>query len=170
MNLRKKRILASKVLNVGKNRIIFSNEALSEIKEVVTRQDIKGLYEDGLIRIKPFKGKKKVKKRKTKRGSGKIKKKVRNRKQIYVKITRKLRSYIKELKNRDVISKDLYYDLRKKIRSRYFKSKTNLKDYLINLNVELNYIIKKSKEPIPRLVKSSLNKNIKNDKNKEKKK
>ena len=40
LNLNKKKELASKVLKVGKNRILFNTEGLSEIKEAITKQDI----------------------------------------------------------------------------------------------------------------------------------
>ena len=145
MKLNKKKELAAKSLNVGKGRVMFNEEGLSEIKEAITKQDIKDLYSEGIISIKPVKGRKKVKKRKTARGPGKIKKKIRNRKQVYVKITRKLREYIKHLKDSLVIEKDLYKDLRKKIRMRTFKSKANLKEYLNGLdNVDLHKEIKSS--------------------------
>jgi len=130
MNLRKKKYLASKVLNVGKNRIKFNSENLAEIKEAITKQDIKDLTQGGVIEIKPVKGRKKIRRRKTRRGPGKIKKKVNKRKQIYVKITRKLRAYLTELKKLGVIDLELYYDLRKKIRMRAFRSKAHLKEYL----------------------------------------
>ncbi len=129
-NLNKKKELAAKALKVGKNRIYFSSENLAEIREAITKQDIKDLYSEGIIRIKQVKGRKTIKKRKTRRGPGKIKKKVNKRKQIYVKITRKLRAYLKELKKLGVINNDLYIDLRKKIRMRRFRSKFHLKEYL----------------------------------------
>ena len=130
MNLEKKRELAAKVLKVGKNRLVFRREALSEIKEAITRQDIKDLYKEGIIYIKPVKGRRKIKKRKTKRGPGKRKKTLKKRKENYVKLVRKLRRYIKSLKEKGEISRELYWDLRKKIRAKLFRSKTHLKEYL----------------------------------------
>ncbi len=129
MKLDKKKELAAKTLKIGKGRIIFDETRLAEIKEAITKQDIKDLQKSGVIKIKPEKGRKK-KKRKTKRGAGKIKKRVKRRKQEYVKITRKLRSYIKELKKQNKIKKEDYQKLRKKIKARAFKSKAQLKEYL----------------------------------------
>jgi large subunit ribosomal protein L19e len=129
-NLNKKKVLAAKTLKVGKNRLNFSQDNLKEIKEAITRQDIKDLHAEGIITIKPIKGRKKIKRRKTRRGPGKIKKTVNKRKQIYVKITRKLRGYLSELKKLGVIDNELYNDLRKKIRMRVFRSKSHLKGYL----------------------------------------
>ena len=148
MNLAKKKILAAKALKVGKNRIIFNREGLNEIKEAITRQDIKSLKSEGIISIKPVKGRRKIKRRKTKKGPGKIKKKVKKRKQSYVKITRKLRRYLKELKDSDVIKKDLYRSLRRRIRMRDFKSLMNIKEYLksVNINFDKQHSYKKFSE------------------------
>jgi large subunit ribosomal protein L19e len=128
MKLDLKKNLASKSLNVGKKRIIFDNERIPEIKEAITKQDIKDLKESGAIRIREVSGRRKVVKRKTRKRAGKIKLKVNKRKQDYVKLTRKLRAYIKELKNQGKIDLDKYKELRKKIRNSYFKSKRNLKE------------------------------------------
>jgi large subunit ribosomal protein L19e len=129
-NLNKKKELAAKTLKVGKNRLVFNQDNLAEIKEAITRQDIKDLHAEGIITIKPVKGRTKVTRRKTRRGPGKIKKTVNKRKQIYVKVTRKLRAYLSELKKLGVIDRELYIDLRKKIRMRVFRSKAHLKEYL----------------------------------------
>ena len=109
---------------------MFNSENLAEIKEAITKQDIRDLHESGIIAIKPVKGRKKIVRRKTKRGPGKIKKKVNKRKQVYVKITRKLRGYIKELKKLGRITNDDYKTLRKKIRMRAFRSKAHLREQL----------------------------------------
>lgn len=139
MNLKNKKELAKKVLGVGKNRIIFSESGLNEIKEAITKQDILNLQQEGLISIKPAKGRRKIVKRKTKRGPGKIRKTIKKRKQVYVKLTRKLRDYIKRLRNHGTIERDLYKDLRKKIKIKYFKDKAHLKDYLENeIKIKLN--------------------------------
>ena len=67
MNLAKKKQLAAETLKVGKHRIVFNIEGLPEIKEAITKQDIKTLFQEGIITIKPVKGRRKVKKRKTRR-------------------------------------------------------------------------------------------------------
>jgi len=97
MKLEKKKQLAARVLKVGKEKICFDQGRLAELKEAITKQDIKDLFKAGAIRIKESAGRKAIKKRKTRRLGGKIKKRIKNKKQGYVKITRKLRKYIKEL-------------------------------------------------------------------------
>ena len=130
MKLDLKKKLAANTLKVGKDRVKFDNSKLDEIKEAITRQDIRDLKASGAIYIKEPSGRRKNIKRKHRRRTGKIKKKVKNKKQEYVKITRKLRNYLKELKKQGKIEVEDYKDLRKKIRNRIFKSKRNIKEHL----------------------------------------
>lgn len=130
MNLANKKELASKVLNVGKNRIYFVEENLSEIKEAITRQDILDLHKARAIQIKEIKGRKKIIKRKHRRRTGKIKKKLNKTKKEYVIITRKLRNFLKNLLKKGDVDKETYKETRKQIRARGFKSKRNLKESL----------------------------------------
>ena len=130
MNLGKKKQLAAEVLGVGKNKIKFASDKLPEIKEAITKQDIRDLYSGGFITIKTTRGIKKKIKRRTKRGPGKIRTKVKTRKRDYIMITRKLRNYLRELRNQGTIDNESYWQLRKKVKSRDFKSKAYLKEYL----------------------------------------
>lgn len=130
MNLSKKKQLAIRALGIGKSRIVFVKSRLDEIKEAITKEDIKQLVKEGAIIIKEVKGRKKVTKRARKRGIGKIRRKVNNRKQEYVIITRKLRKHIKALKENKKLSNEDFKDIRKKIRNRKFPSLRSLKDYL----------------------------------------
>ena len=127
MKLDLKKKLAANALKVGIGRIQFNNNRLDEIKEAITKQDIRDLAADGAIKIKEISGRRKNVKRKTRRRIGKIKVKVKKRKQEYVKITRKLRNYVSELKKQETIDNEKYRELRKKIKNREFKSKRNLK-------------------------------------------
>ena len=148
-NLFNKKELAARTLKVGKNRIQFNSDNFAEIKEAITKQDIRDLYAGGIIKIKPVKGRKKIKRRKTRRGPGKIRRTVNKRKQTYVKITRKLRAYLKELKKIGAIEPNLYSKLRKKIRMREFKSKAHLKEYLEDfkeIGIKSSRIVKQMKK------------------------
>jgi len=138
MNLLKKKQLAVRTLGVGKERIVFVRSRLSEIKEAITKQDIRDLQKDGAILIKEIKGRRKVKKRSRTRGPGKIRKKINKRKQEYVIMTRKLRNYLKTLLGNGEISKKDVMELRKKIRNRDFRSKAHLKEHLISNKILIN--------------------------------
>jgi len=133
MQLARKKDLAAKVLKVGKNRIRFMETNLSEVKEAITRQDILDLHKSGAIQIAEVKGRKKIVKRKHRRRVGKIKKRVKNRKQEYVIITRKLRAFVRGLVRTGTIDAEKKKDIRKMIRSRRFRSKRHLKESLDTL-------------------------------------
>lgn len=134
MNLRKKKILAAKTLKVGKERIVFLNSRLDEIKEAITKNDIRDLYKEGAIFIKEIRGRRKKIKISKKRSVGNVKKNVSKRKENYVILTRKLRKYLKEIEKQGQVTREEKIEIRKKIRNKSFKSQANLKEYLKNLN------------------------------------
>jgi large subunit ribosomal protein L19e len=131
MNLHKKKMLAQRTLGVGKYRIVFIRERLDEIKQAITKQDIRDLVSDKAIIIKPIKGRRiKIYRGKQRRSPGKIKKDVYDRKRVYLTLTRKLRKFLKSLRARQKISSEDYSDARKKIRAKYFQNLSQLKEYL----------------------------------------
>ena len=130
MNLKKKKSLAVRTLGIGKERIVFLEPRLNETKEAITKQDIRDLQKEGAIIVKEIKGRKKNTKKKTEKSTGNIRKKVNKRKKEYVIMTRKLRKYVSEMKNKGILSKEESVDIRKKIRNKVFRSKAHLKDYV----------------------------------------
>jgi ribosomal protein L19E len=130
MNLRVKKQLASRALKVGKERIIFVNERLDEIKEAITKQDIIDLHKDGAIKVREISGRKSKPKTHKKRTAGNVRKKVNTRKRDYIIMTRKLRKIVADLKNSGKINREEFKDLRKKIRNKSFKSKAQLKEIM----------------------------------------
>ena len=130
MNLSKNKRLAARTFKVGKGRIVFVNARLNEIKEAITKKDIRDLYETGAILVKEIHGRRKKIKVKKLRSRGNVRKTIRNRKRNYVILTRKLRKHLKGLKEQGKISKENFKEARKKIRNKEFKSKSNLKEYL----------------------------------------
>lgn len=130
MNLSKKKKLAARVFGVGVDRITFNQERLDEIKEAITNQDIRDLAKDKIIMIKPKKGRRRVEKRKNKRGPGNIKKKIKKRKENYVRLTRKLRGFVKTQKKTGKINKEEYRKVRIQIKNKAFRSKAHMKELL----------------------------------------
>ena len=128
MKLENKKGFAANVLGVGKGRIIFNKTRLSEIKEAMTRQDIKDLFNDGAIAIREIRGRLKVEKRSTRRRAGRRRQPVKNKKRIYMTISRKLRSYIDELRKAEKISQEQFLILRKEIKASTFKDKMHIKE------------------------------------------
>lgn len=129
MNLKKKKMLAARTLGVGKERIHFVESRIDEIKEAITKQDIRDLLASGAIKLKDIRGRKSTKKGRS-RSAGNVRKKINKRKENYVKLTRKLRRYVKELRAQGKMSREGFKEIRKKIKNKEFKSKANLKDYL----------------------------------------
>ena len=130
MKLERKKELAARALNISKKRIVFNNERLSEIKEAITKQDIKDLLASGAIFIKEISGRRKVEKRRNRRRGGSIKKKVVNKKREYMTLTRKLRSHLASLKSQEKISREDFTKLRKEIRAKQFRSLSHMKERL----------------------------------------
>jgi large subunit ribosomal protein L19e len=128
MNLKKKKKLAAKALKVGVERVAFNPSRIEEIKEAITKQDMKELKLSGAILIKDKRGRRTKTIRKTRRRAGSVRKKVNKSKQEYVKLTRKLRRHLREIRNQEKINEEKYKELMKKIRMRAFKSKRHLKE------------------------------------------
>lgn len=133
MNLRSKKELAVRTLKVGKARIAFVESRKDEIKEAITKQDIRDLVAEGAIIIKDVKGRKKIEKR-GRRSTGNIRKVINKRKKEYVIITRKLRNYANIMASKMQIVKEDLKKIRKKIKNREFKNKMDLQRYIGDLN------------------------------------
>lgn len=128
MNLKSKKSLAARTLGVGLKRIKFVETRLDEIKEALTKQDIRDLHKDGAILVQNIGGRKRLLKKKTKRSVGNVRKKVNTRKKEYVIMTRKLRSHLSKVQKK--LTKKEKEDLRNKIKNRYFDSKSDFKNYI----------------------------------------
>jgi len=150
MKLRVQKRLAAQVLGVSEKKIKFDVTKLEEIKEAITKVDIRGLIGRGVIQADPIRGISRGRIRKTKnqkskgkrRGFGSRKGKfgARNpRKVEWIKKIRLQRRFIKELKNKEMISTKTYHDLYKLSKSGFFRNKRHIKVYLEDHNL----IIKK---------------------------
>jgi large subunit ribosomal protein L19e len=128
MNLGKKKSLAARTFGVGESRIKFLEPRLDEIKEALTKQDIRDLHKDGAIIVLPVKGRKILIRKKKNRSVGNVRKKVNKRKQKYVKLTRKLRKHLAEIEGK--LTKKEKIEIRNKIRNKSFDSKSDFKTYL----------------------------------------
>lgn len=130
MKLDKKKVLAVRTLGVGRDRIAFNANRLDEIKEAITKQDIRDLYASGAIMIKEIKGSRTIVKRKTRRRHGSIRKTIKGGKAHYMIRTRKLRAYISEMLKQEKITKDQYLQLRKQIKASTYRNKAHMKEHI----------------------------------------
>ena len=118
---------------------MFNKQRLEEIKESITKQDIRDLTRDGAIMVEPIKGRRTHVKRKTRRRLGSVRKKVNKNKKEYMIITRKLRAFVSELRKKEILTFEEYWQLRKEIRARTLKSKAHMKE-------RINHMIKERKQ------------------------
>lgn len=139
MNNKKK--LAGKILGVSPGKIVFAEDALGDIKKAITRSDIRGLIAVGKIRENKENyhsrsgarrnATQKQKGRQKGRGSKKgTKYSIISRKEKWVVRIRVQRQFIKELRDKQLISPLTYQELKAKSKGGYFRNKRHIKLYL----------------------------------------
>lgn len=128
MKLENKRSLIARTLCVGKDRVGFNRERLGEVKEAITKQDIRDLAASGAIFVREIKGRKTKIRGGVRRRAGRVRQPSVDRKREYVIITRKLRAYLGELRKQGSINKDQFDLLRRELRAKKFRSKAHLKE------------------------------------------
>jgi large subunit ribosomal protein L19e len=138
--------LAAQILKCGVNNVWFDNTRLEDIKESITKADIRSLINDGAIserhhnRLSRGRARaKKLQKRKGRqRGSGsrKGKKTARNPGKIrWSHAIRVQRRFLKELRVKQIIAKSSYQELYLKAKGGFFRSKRHIKLYLEEHNL-----------------------------------
>ncbi|TFF99814.1 MAG: 50S ribosomal protein L19e [Promethearchaeota archaeon] len=141
MNVNAQKRMAAKILDCGENRVYFDPYFIDEIKMAITREDIRNLIKEGIIRKKYKKGisnyrKKQQHERKKKgraRGLGKRKgtKKARTpKKEAWIKKIRPIRAHLKEMRDRKQIAKSTYRKLYKNAKGGMFRSVAHLNRYI----------------------------------------
>ncbi len=142
--------LAAKVAGVGLKRIKLKPEFISEIKDAMTREDIKSLMAEGAIIVLDKKGisRARIKKNK-KRGPGSRKGKATarySRKDKWIDKIRALRFYLQLLKKEEVVDKKLFRKLYNMASGGYFHSKRHLLLYLQSNQLINKENLKKAEE------------------------
>lgn len=133
--------LAGQLLGCSPKRVRFEQEALSEIKEAITKADIKGLIKRRAIIEIPSRGTSRVRAREIQsqkakgrqRGQGSRKGRDSARqdpKEVWMAKTRLQRAFIKELKSKDLIGSVGFRELYLKIKGGFFRNKRHIKLYM----------------------------------------
>ncbi|MBW2974224.1 50S ribosomal protein L19e [Candidatus Woesearchaeota archaeon] len=141
MKLNNQKRLAAQLLKCSKKRIKFDNDRLSDIKEAITKADIKDLINDKAIKKVHAKGVSRVRARKRlvqrkkgkQKGRGSIKgaKNARlPRKREWINKIRSQRKLLSELKEKKIIDDALYSELYLKSKGNFFRSRRHIKLYL----------------------------------------
>ena len=141
MKLNNQRRIAAQILGVGMSKIWFNPEKLSEIKEAITKSDIRSLIRAKIIIAKktPHQSKSRtrklrIKKRKGLRsgqGSRKGKRTARlSRKKIWIAKIRTQRGFLRLLKEKKLIENNKFVDMMAKAKGGFFRNKRHIKLYL----------------------------------------
>lgn len=132
---------AASMLKVSPKKIKLNPTMLTEIKEAITKTDLRGLIRDGVIKKDQNKGiskartrKAKVQKRKgLRKGSAHRKGSTNSRaseKETWKRKVRSQRKLIKELKDKNTIDNKSYRVLYLKVKGGYFRSRRHIKLYV----------------------------------------
>lgn len=149
MNTETQKVLAAKVAGVGLSRVVLDPLRYEDIKEALTKDDIRNLIKQGAVKILPVKGisrhrararhKQQKKGRQMGHGTRKGKKFARNpRKGKWMIKIRKIRATLKNLKNKDALESKTYRDLYAKAKGGFFRDRGHLMFY-----IESNKLLKK---------------------------
>ncbi len=144
MNTKKK--IAAKVLKTSPQKVRFADGALDEISKAITRSDIRGLVAVGkIIRIRPnehsrVRARENAAQKSKGRRKGKGTKKGRKfalitRKERWMTRVRLQRSFIKELRDKNLLSSTNYRALYNKSKGGYFRNKRHVKLFITEHNL-----------------------------------
>jgi large subunit ribosomal protein L19e len=138
VNLKKKRELVARILDVGANRVRFEPDKLDDIADSITRENLRSLVNNGSIYTVKPKGTSRARaqeKRQTRKkhgrgeGSKKGKKTARmGKKEVYVTRIRAMRYHLKVLKDRKDINHESFWSLYKKVNGNQVRSLSHLRD------------------------------------------
>lgn len=146
MELKIQKRLAAQILKCSQKKIVFDVSQLKDIKEAITRADIKTLIANNVIWQKPLKNTSRsrarkiaVQKRKGRRkGAGRKKGKSTARlpkKEVWKVKMRNQRGLLKELRDKELITKKDYQILYRKSKGGFFRSKRHIKMYVEEHNL-----------------------------------
>ncbi|MBY8981796.1 MAG: 50S ribosomal protein L19e [Candidatus Lokiarchaeota archaeon] len=141
MKLNAQKRMAAEILNCGENRVFFDPYLIDEIKMAITREDMRNLIKEGVIKKKYKKGISNYRKNKNherkKRGRGtglgkrKGKKGARTpKKRAWIRRIRPIRRELKKLRDRKVITTSNYRKLYKNAKGGLFHSVAHVNRYI----------------------------------------
>lgn len=141
MNLKSQKRLAAQVMKVGTTKVWFDPNRLEEIKEAITKADIRSLVKDRAIQPRPQTGisrfrtrKHKLQKRKGRRaghGSRQGSRRARlPKKKEWMARIRSQRKMLKDLRDKEMITRQTYGMIRRKAKGGYFRSRRHVQLFL----------------------------------------
>jgi len=139
--LKSQRRLAAKILKVGQNRVWINPERIDDVETAITREEIRKLIHEGVIKPLPEKGvsrararilkEKKKKGRRRGHGSRSGSRGARiSKKEAWMRKIRALRKKLRELKTSRIITENTYRKLYRMASSGRFQSIADMERYL----------------------------------------
>ncbi len=141
MKLTTQRRIAADLLKCGLDRVRFDPARMADVKEAITKSDMRLLISDGVVRAAPVKGVSRVRARKTaaqkrkglRRGDG-SKKGTPNAavsdKSRWMARVRSQRAFLQELKEKKLVSIATFRNLYRKSKGGFFRSRRHIKLYI----------------------------------------
>ncbi len=126
--------LAASVLKVGENRVRIKPDELNRAMDALTREDVRGLIEEGVVYALPYVGHR-TKPRREKKGRGRRKGTKYSRKgakEGWMERVRSQRKYLTELLSSGDLTPKFKREIYLKIKGGVFKGKNALRIYLVD--------------------------------------
>ncbi len=141
MELKVQKRLAAQILHCSPKRVIFDTEQLAEIKEGITKGDVRSLVKKGVVKSvqkvgisrgrAKFRQKQRTKGRQRGHGTRKGTKNARlSQKRQWINRVRVQRMFLKELRDKKMIQTQIYHTLYMKAKGGFFRSLRHLKIYM----------------------------------------
>ncbi len=145
--------LAAGIFGCSPKKVVFDTGKLAEIKEAITKSDLRALIEQGTIRRLPARGVSKSRIRVAHGQKGRNRRKGHGsrkgaagartaRKTAWVRRVRLQRSYLQSLRAANLVSNVQFVEVYKKIKSGFFRSRRHLELFLTERE-----ILKAKREP-----------------------
>jgi len=140
-DLKNQRRLAAQILKIGQNRVWIDSERMDDVETAITREEIRKLIHEGIIRTLPEKGvsrgRARILHKKKKKGlrsgvgsrSGSPRARI-SRKEAWMSKIRALRKRLRTLKAAKIIAEDTYRNLYKMASSGRFESVADMERYM----------------------------------------
>ncbi len=125
-NLSVQRKLAAKILGVGKERITFDPDRFEDIEDAITRDDVKRLYREKAIKVKPIVGTSSGRRKSRRRGPGRKKGHRISGKDSWMIQVRALRKTLKNLKLKGELDNRTYRELYMKVKGGAIRTRRRL--------------------------------------------
>ena len=140
MSLKPQKKMASSILKAGRSRLWINPEEFGRVESAITKEEIRKLIHEGVIVTRRERGVSRGRHRaktgkKKGRGAGSKKGSSHNKKRIWVNKIRTLRFRLKELKDKKIITPNIYRKLVLLAKGGTFRSVSHLNEYLESHNL-----------------------------------